>query len=347
MDGLKRNILFGIGGLVGVVLLGTIGYHILTHGTASYLDCAYMTVITIASVGFGEIFDLSKNPAGRVFTMLLIVIGAIGYLYFVSSFTAFVVEANLLNEFRRRKMEKQLAKLEGHYILCGAGETGKHIIGEFLATQRPIVVVEKDSRHCQTLWDEKQSPYLYLQEGDATNDDVLLAAGVDRAYGLIACVDEDKDNLVITLSARQINPRLRIISRCQDTKMIPKIVSSGADSVISPNLIGGMRMASEMVRPTAVTFLDLMLRDKDKNLRVEEIHITEACNLTGKSFSQIDFYGIAGLFPLAVQSRDGKWTYNPSPDTRLESNTKIIIIGTPEQRRCLEKVLQPGLMTSE
>ncbi|MGE5450104.1 MAG: potassium channel family protein [Methanomassiliicoccales archaeon] len=342
MDRLQRNILIGVGGLLSVILLGTFGYRLITQGQASYLDCAYMTIITIASVGFGEIFDLSHNPTGRVFTMVLIVIGAIGYLYFVSSFTAFVVEANLLNEFRRRKMEKQLANLEDHFILCGAGVTGLHIIGEFVSTQRTIVVIDNDSKQCQWLWDEKSSPYLYVLEGDASSDDVQVLAGVKRAHGLIACTGEDKDNLVITLTARHLNPNLRIISRCRDAKMIPKIVASGADSVISPNLIGGLRMASEMVRPTAVTFLDIMLRDRGKNLRVEEIKVGSANHLIGKTFSQINFRNIAGLEPIAVESKSGQWLYNPGPETKLESGTKLIIIGTPEQRLCLEKALNAG-----
>lgn len=237
-------------------------------------------------------------------------------------------------------MEKQLAKLENHFILCGAGETGIHIINEFLSTQRAIAVIESDSRRCQWLWDEKASPYLYVLEGDASSDDIQLAAGVNRAQGLIACTAEDKDNLLITLTARHLNPKLRIISRCHDAKMMPKIASSGADSVISPNLIGGMRMASEMVRPAVVTFLDLMLRDRDKNLRVEEILVAGNCSLIGKTFDQIDFFSVAGLMPIAVETKNGQLIYNPPPDTKLEANIKIIIIGNPEQRRRLEKVLQ-------
>ncbi len=336
MEGLKKEILLAVALLILVMLLGTVGYRIIIGPQVTWVDCAYMTIITIASVGYGEIFDLSQSPAGRVFTMFLIVAGVGGYMYFISIFTAVVLEGNLLEVIRRKKMIQALKKVEGHYILCGCGETGMHIANEFHETRRPLVVIENNKHRLEVVQQEIDNPHFYWIEGDATDDDNLEMAGAARARGLIACLPEDKDNLVITLSANQLNENLRIISRCKDSRMIGKLIRSGAASVVSPNLIGGMRMASEMVRPAAVSFLDIMLRDKDKNLRVEEIMIDKKSRLVGKTLDEVDFWKVAGLFPIAVSKADGTWIYNPMPQHRIEAGTNLVIIGNADQREKIE-----------
>ncbi|MEN6348120.1 MAG: potassium channel protein [Syntrophomonas sp.] len=341
MEGLKKEILLAILLLTLVMLLGTVGYRIITGEEASWVDCAYMTMITIASVGYGEIFDLSNNPAGRVFTMFLIVAGVGGYLYFISIFTAVVLEGNLLEVLRRKKMIRELKNVENHYILCGCGETGMHIAREFYETRRPLVVIENNKQRMEIIQHEIQDRDFFWIEGDATDDDNLVMAGAERARGLIACLPEDKDNLVITLTANQLNENLRIISRCKDSRMTGKLIKSGAASVVSPNLIGGMRMASEMVRPAAVSFLDIMLRDKDKNLRVEEINIPENSRLIGKNLGELDFWEIAGLFPIAISdsSDEDKWIYNPLPQHKITGKCNLVIIGNAEQRKKIEAML--------
>lgn len=336
MEGLKKEILLAVGLLMLVMLLGTVGYRIIAGTEVTWVDCAYMTIITIASVGYGEIFDLSQNPAGRVFTMFLIVAGVGGYMYFISIFTAVVLEGNLLEVFRRRKMIEALKRVEDHYILCGCGETGMHIAKEFHQTKRPLVVIENNKHRMESIQQEIHNPHFFWIEGDATDDDNLVMAGAARARGLIACLPEDKDNLVITLSANQLNEQLRIISRCKDSRMIGKLIRSGAASVVSPNLIGGMRMVSEMVRPAAVSFLDIMLRDKDKNLRVEEIRIEKGSRLVGKTLDEIDFWQVAGLFPIAIGKTDGTWIYNPLPQHKIEAGSNLVIIGNAEQRQKIE-----------
>jgi len=339
---LKRKIIMAIVLLALVVIVGTVGYRIISDYQSSWTDCIYMTMITIASVGYGEMTTFSNVEAGRMFTMFLIICGVGGYLYFISTFTAVVVEGNLMNVFWRDKMQKMIQKLDGHYILCGCGETGIHIIREFLATKRPMVAIDINETRLEVLRKELSGDGIYYIGGDAIHDEILLAAGIGRAKGMIACVSEDRDNLVITVSGRQLNEDLRIITRCKDNKMSEKMRKSGADSVISPNMIGGMRMASEMVRPSAVNFLDIMLRDKDKNLRVEEISIPDGCKFIGRKLADIDFWGAVGLFPVALQKADENWIYNPTPENFIEANSKLIIIGNSEQRKVLEDIISPS-----
>ncbi|MDF9409950.1 MAG: Voltage-gated potassium channel Kch [Pelotomaculum sp. PtaB.Bin013] len=324
--------------LTAIFLVGTIGYRTISNGESSWTDCAYMTLITLASVGYGEITVHSDTGGGRVFTMFMIVCGISVYLYFLSTITAFLVEGDLLKNFWRKKMDKVIQELNGHYILCGIGETGIHITREFIETKRKIVVVEKNSARLQEVGSELLEKLLWI-EGDSTNDEVLIKAGIKRASGLMACVAEDKDNLLITLSARQLNENMRIISRCKDSKMIGKLIKSGADSVVSPNFIGGMRIASEMVRPAAVGFMDIMLRDKDQNLRVEEIDIPDNSRVIAKTIGEVDFLTLAGLYPVAIQTPESKWVYNPSPKLKLQSGMKIIIIGNAEQRQKIEAIV--------
>ncbi|OPY55827.1 MAG: Voltage-gated potassium channel Kch [Pelotomaculum sp. PtaU1.Bin035] len=324
--------------VTAIFIIGTIGYRIISNGESSWIDCAYMTLITLASVGYGEITAHSDTTGGRVFTMFLIVCGISVFLYFLSTITAFLVEGDLLRNFWRKKMDKIIRELNGHYILCGIGETGIHIIREFIETKRKMVVVEKNSARIQEIESETLDNMLWI-EGDSTNDEVLIKAGIKRAKGIMACVAEDKDNLLITLSARQLNDNIRIVSRCKDNKLIGKFIKSGADSVVSPNYIGGMRIASEMVRPSAVGFMDIMLRDKDENLRVEEINIPDNSNAIDKTIGEVDFLNIAGLFPVAVQTPESKWVYNPSPKMKLKPGMKIIIIGNAEQRQKIEAII--------
>lgn len=338
IEDFKKRVIQAIPVLTAIFLIGTIGYRIISNGESSWIDCAYMTLITLASVGYGEITVHSDTAGGRVFTMFLIVCGISVFLYFLSTITAFLVEGDLLKNFWRKKMDKIIQGLRGHYILCGIGETGIHIIHEFIETKRNIVVVEKNSARIQEVGNELLDKLLWI-EGDSTNDEVLIKAGVKRASGLMACVAEDKDNLLITLSARQLNESIRIVSRCKDSKMIGKLLKSGADSVVSPNFIGGMRIASEMVRPSAVGFMDIMLRDKDQNLRVEEIDIPDNSKIIDKTIGEVDFLTVAGLFPVAVQTSESKWVYNPSPKMKLQSGMKIIIIGNAEQRQKIEAII--------
>ena len=332
---IKKLLLTAIA-LIVVILIGTIGYSIIGKGqNLEPLDCLYMTVVTISTIGYREIIDLSGNPAGKIFTMFLAFSG-IGILTYVfSAFAAFAVEGALKETFRRRKMEKMIKKLNSHFIICGIERVGFHIANELSATNRPFVIIEQDKIHLEKI--VELFPNMLYIEGDATDDNILIKAGIERAEGLFATMEDDHKNLVISLSAKQLNPKIKIIAGTHDLGNIEKIKKAGADKVISPTSIGGLRMVSEMIRPTAVSFLDIMLRDKDKNLRVEDIPIAK--KFEGEKISTLNLKKYANTLLLAVRT-EGTWNYNPQNSYVIQQDDILVVMTTPEEREKIQKEFQ-------
>jgi voltage-gated potassium channel len=320
--------------LIAILVIGTVGYWFVGEQRYSVLDAFYMTVITIATIGYGEIIDMSNKPVGRIFTVFIAFSG-IGILtYIFSSFTAFVVEGELNEAFRRRKMEKIIKKMRGHYIICGIEGVGFHIVGELYDTNRPHVVVCSDSERMEKVMEAfKENAYI---EGDPTDSDTLLKAGIESAIGLFAVTDDDNQNLVVSLTAKQINPNIKVVAGCYDLKNIEKMKKAGADTVVSPTYIGGLRMASEMVRPAVVSFLDTMLRDKEKNLRIEEIAVPESS--VGKAISDFEFERFRNTLLLAARTKED-WLYNPPKNYIIKSEDRLIVMTTPEELQRLEGIL--------
>ena len=321
-------------GLTAVISVGTLGYWFLGGKQYSFVDCLYMTIITVTTIGYGEIIDMSGNPAGRIFTIFLAVSG-IGIVTFIlTNLTAFIVAGEMSNAFRRRKMEKSISRLSQHYIICGVGEVGSHVLRELAATGRPHVVIdiakdkiERNRAHFEGL---------LSIEGDATDGDVLLSSEIEKAKGLFAATGDDSRNLVIALTAKQLNPRVRVVARCHDLRNMEKMKKAGADAVVSPSFIGGLRMASEMVRSTVVSFLDTMLRDKEKNLRVEEVTVPES--FVGKPITALNLKDYPDILLLAVKT--GKdWLYNPPVHYDLKPGSVLILMTTPEELRKFESSL--------
>jgi voltage-gated potassium channel len=328
--------LAGAGSVLLLILIGgTAGYYFIGHQLYSLLDCLYMTVITIATIGYGEIIDLSASPGGRIFTMLVALAGIGTLTYTFSMVTALIVEGTLTDSFRRKKMEKKIQELSGHQIVCSAERVGIHIVNELAATQRPFVVIENHQEHIDALL-ERFPEALYVT-GDPTDNEVLLKAGVERSAGLFATEDDDNRNLVICLSARHLKPGLRVVAHAREPKNVDKMKRAGATSVISSEQIGGLRMASEMTRPAVVSFLDIMLRDKEKNLRIEEVDLPAA--LAGKTILDLKLNRFKDLLLMAL--RDGSdWVYNPGENQPLTEQSVLIFMGTPEARVKLEKELK-------
>lgn len=229
-------------------------------------------------------------------------------------------------------MEKKIALAEHHLIICGAARVGLHIATELAATQRTFVVIEQNQERIDAVL-ASWSDALFLI-GDPTDNETLQQAGIERASGLFATEDDDNRNLVICLSALQLNPKLRIISHAREPKNIDKMKRAGAASVISSEQIGGLRMASEMARPAVVSFLDLMLRDKQKNLRIEEV--TVPARLTGKTLKELNLKRYPDLLLMATRE-DGEWLYNPDESLRVTDSTVLIFMGTPASRIKLEE----------
>ncbi len=327
----------GIAMLFGV---GTIGYWFLGGGDTSLLDALYMTVITLTTVGYGEIVDLSANPAGRVFTMILLLVGVGTFVYFVSNLTAFIVEGSFEKVLWSRRMKQIIGKLKDHTVLCGGGHTGEAALLELIETERPFVLIEQDPERVKALelLVGREFPVVI---GDATDDECLKQAGIVRAKGLVAAISSDKDNLIVTVSARLLNADLRIVARCIDKKVGDKLIKAGADAVVSPNLIGGLRMVSELVRPAAVSFIDVMLRDKGRRLRVEEVPIAPGSPLIGRTLGQLQASASRDVLVVALREADGGWIYNPENHVGLEVGMALVLIGSPTGRRLVEDEARP------
>ena len=310
-----------VGILVLILVAGVAGYHIIEGW--NWFDALYMTVITLATVGYGEIHALSFP--GRVFTIFLILSGMGILLYGVTELTAFMVEGEMTGYLRRRKMKRMIGKLTDHYILCGWGQKGSHVLAELERTKRKCVVIEIDLAKAGILSDRGT----LVIEGDATQDSMLQEAGITRAAGLVTTLPTDKDNLFVVISARGLNPELRIVAKVDEIGAREKFLRSGADTTVSTNFIGGLRMASELVRPDAVNFLDTMLRD-NSSLRVEDVRVGKTSQYLGKTIQQCVPLNDSRVILFSLR-KNGKDLFNPPVTTPLVEGDVLIVIGVPEQ----------------
>ncbi|MBI5240290.1 MAG: NAD-binding protein [Elusimicrobia bacterium] len=330
MDELRdiRRRLYSIAGLIAAVLLfGTIGYRVVEGW--SFFDGLYMTVITLATVGYGETNPLTH--AGRLFTVFLIM-GGIGVMtYAFSAITSVIVDGHLSAALRRRRMEKEIAKLSGHYVVCGGGHAGGVIIAELRRIGRPFVLVERHAEIIQKMR-ERQNAEIPHVVGDATDDDALKAAGVERAAGVFAVLATDQDNAFVVLSAKGLNPSLRVVCCQKELGVRAKLLRSGADNVVNPEFIGGLRMASEMVRPATVGFLDAMMRQGETVERFDEIVVPEGSPYVGKPVREVK--GSEGNGPLLIAVLDGrtkKYVINPDSGRPIQAGDHLVMVGEVER----------------
>jgi voltage-gated potassium channel len=322
--GIRKRLFFAIAIIVGTMLMGSTGYYVLFDGKSSYLDCLYMTVISLTTVGYGEVLGITGNASAQIFTMLLITFGMGIILYSISTLTAMLIEGELTGMLRRRKMENKINTLSGHYIVCGGGETGFPLAVELVASKASVVLVEHDNSVIERA---RQIKGLYHVYGDATDDKNLIAAGIERATGVTICLPSDNDNLYITMTARMLNSTARIISRMTNSRLKPKLLKAGATSVVSPNAIGALRMASEMLRPTAVEFLDNLLRSERGELRIHQITVNGGSPLAGKPILQSGLRDRFNLLLLGVRHKDGEFEYRPPSSFVMEAGMTLIVLG--------------------
>ncbi|MCX6143620.1 MAG: potassium channel protein [Ignavibacteriales bacterium] len=315
--------------LGSILLVGVAGYHFIEGW--SLFDALYMTVITLATVGYGETHPLSTT--GRVFTMFLILGGMGMILYGVSRITSFVVEGEMSGILRRRRMNRTISHMSNHYIVCGWGNTGYYAVEELHRTRRPYVVVENDPSRIEQL---VAGEMMYI-EGDATSDATLIAAGIQRAAGLISSLPTDRDNMFVVITARGLNPTFKIVSKIEDISSRDKFLRGGANIVISSDFIGGLRMVSELVRPGATSFLDSMLRDNSA-LRVEDVKVGLHSKYVKKPVGSCDVFAKSGVLLVSMKRAD-EFHFNPPPATILESGDTLVVIGNPEQLQSVRGVL--------
>ncbi|MBW2455012.1 MAG: potassium channel protein [Deltaproteobacteria bacterium] len=329
-DSLVRRRLFYAGfALVTVTLVGALGFWLLGEGHWSFEDCAYMVLITITSVGYREVLPIADVEYGRIFTMLVVVCGMGVSFYFLSALTAFIIEGDLREALWRRRMHKRLLAMRDHFVLCGAGRTGSYVTDELLRAGCDLVIVELDGKCLDRLIKKHGETFIAI-EGDATDDQILREAGVERACGLVTALEHDQDNLFVSLSARDLNADLRIVSRANVDRVTPKLRQAGANAVVSPSNIGGRRMAHELLRPNVVGFLDFMSRDLESQLEIEEVEVFKGNPLVGLSLAKSRIREVSNALVLSVVN-GGSHTYNPGPEFEFDAGMTLIVLGESAQ----------------
>ncbi|MDQ3033526.1 MAG: potassium channel protein [Myxococcota bacterium] len=332
---LRNRLVYAAMWLAIVVIVGALGFHAIGHEHWTWGDCVYFTIITLSTVGFGETLPgLDSTDYGRAWTVGLIVLGSGTLLYFISTLTAFIVEGDLQGALRRNRMQSKLNQLSGHYIVCGGGTTGIHVVEEFLSSHMAFCVVDTNEARLLELAERFGPDKFLFIVGDASDDETLKQAGIERAIGVIAALHEDKDNLFVVVTASALNPKLRIVAKAVEVSARAKLLRAGAKAVVSPTQIGGMRLASEAIRPKVVEFLDLMLRDPKKNLRIEEVTIPEQSSIVGCQLNETEIRRKTKVLVIALRYPDGRYEYNPPPEQRIEPGcTMIVLAETVEMSR--------------
>jgi voltage-gated potassium channel len=338
---LPKNKLIRIGLLVMLIFAaGTLGLWLI-EGPAqgmTLFDAFYMTVITLATIGFGEIPG-PLSVAGRILVVLLAIGGMGTLLYAVSTVTAFLVEGQLHDLIRRRKMNKRIENLREHLIVCGSGLIARYIVDELRKTRNQFVVVDTAAEDLKKLAGD--DPDFNYFVGDVSDDAVLKACGIEHARGILSALPSDQDNIFTIITARRLNPRLRIVSVAVAEQSIAKLRYAGADGVVSPNFIGSMRMVSEMIRPAAVGFLDVMLKDKGRNWRIEEARIDSGCRICGIPLGNAKLREETGVLVLGVlKPGSADYLYNPPLDMKIEGGDTLVVLGSQEQVAALKTLVK-------
>jgi len=313
--------------LLGVFVVGTVGYIVLGF---SVLDAVYQTVTTFATVGFREVQPL--DDAGKVFTIVLILVGVGTALYTFSVVLETLLEGHLSRLFGRRRMERQIEAMRDHVIVCGWGRVGRAIGSELTAAHADLVVVDRDAARVGDLG-------LPTVVGDATEDRVLEQAGLWRARALIAAVDNDAANLFVTLSARALRPDLFIVARARLEETEEKLRRAGADRVVNPQSIGGTRIAAFVLQPNVTEFLDVVMHDRNLEFRLEEVRVPSGSAIAGQTIRDSHLRDATGALVLALREKDGGFNTNPSPDTEISPGHVLIAIGTPDELAALERTV--------
>lgn len=320
--------------LIGVIIAGTLTYYMLCKGQYDMLTCAYMTVITVTAVGYGEIIPITGHADRIVLTMALAIIGMGIMLYFVSTLAAFIVDGELRTLLKSNRMKRRLQEIKGHYIVAGLGSLGVHVLEELQNSKQCCVVIESNE---QVIEDLKDKNILYII-GDATEDAVLQMANIEHAAGLIITLGNERDNLFTTISARGLNSGMRIITRGEDPSSRQKFERAGANSVIYTNVLGGLRMASEVLRPHVTSFLDLMLRDSGHVRRIEQFSIPMDSPLVGKPLRDTGFRQHTDALIVAIHETEN-YIFNPGPAHILRADSKIIVLTLVDDIPTLEAIV--------
>jgi voltage-gated potassium channel len=331
---IRRDLILALLLFVGVMFVGVMGYHLLEGWV--FIDAIYMTVITLAGVGYGETHPLSWK--GRIFTIGLILMGLLSVAYILNRFTDAFIQGYFEERLRVRRQNRLLRKLRNHYLLCGYGRMGRQIAQELAAEGVPFIIIDPQSEPIA----EAQHLGYATYQGDATLDQSLQAVGIQHACCLIAAMPSDAENLYAILSAKTLNPSIRAIGRATSEEAIQKLTRVGADKVISPYITGGKRMAAAALRPKVMDFLDGAITGSDRSFYMEEFLLDgPSCPYLGKTLRNAHLRITTGTLILAIRRADGEFLVGPMGETVLEQGDMLICMGTEEQLRQLSQLLLP------
>ncbi|MFH2141452.1 MAG: potassium channel protein [Bacteroidota bacterium] len=332
----KRHILNTFALLLGVIVFGTSGF-MLIEGF-SFINAFFMTIISVSTVGFETVEPLSDM--GKIFTAFLIILSLGTFAYGVSTFTRYILSGVFRNFYKQSKMKKRISKLSNHIIVCGYGRVGKQSALELLENKEKVVIIDNQISNIEEI---QQIPELMYILGDATQDEVLSEALINDAKALITTFPNDADNLFIVLTAKQMNPKLKIISRAYDVHSDIKLKRAGANNVIMPDKVGGQRMAKLVSQPDVVEFIEHILLQTNRDVFLEELTCNKlATCFVNKSIRELDIRNVSGANIVGVRQKKGNYIINPSPDIMLTQEDKIFVLGNLEQIDKLKQILLSG-----
>jgi len=316
--------------IIGVISFGTSGYMIVEKW--NFFDSLYMTIITLTTVGYMEVHDLTH--AGRVFTIVLVLVGVGTMLYALGIGAKVLLEGEIREIFGRRKLSKRIENLENHYIICGYGRMGNIICREMIQHKAPFLVVEKNPEILASI--DKD---ILSMQGDSTQDQVLKEAGIEKAKGLISVLSTDADNLYVVLSARGLNPRLRIVARASDEGAEQKLFRAGADNVVSPYFIGGLRIAHTILKPAVVDFIEFATKSGNIELQMEEVKVKESSSITNKALDECGIRKDLGIIIVAIKRESGEMEFNPKSTSVIRKGDTLVAMGETKQLKTLEDLV--------
>jgi voltage-gated potassium channel len=313
-----------------LIVVGTIGFHFIEEWNV--LESFYTTVMTLTTIGYGDFAP--KTRGGMLFTVALVAVGVGTMLYTVGLVAQTMVEGRLMNLMGRGKMEKTIEKMSNHYIICGCGRIGMLIARELAAEKVPFVVIDNNAEAIQRVQEEG---FVFFR-GDATHDKCLIGAGIKRARGTVCVLPSDAQNLYVILTAKELNPKIWILSRSEEEQSEHRLVRAGADRVMSPYTLGGSRMAMAILRPAMLDFIEITTRRQSLELRMDEMEICEGSPLIGKSLEESEIRQRYGLIIVAVKKESGKMIFNPVASYVIQSGDKLIALGEEDNVSKLSQV---------
>ena len=333
-----KQLQLALSAIIGVIAFGTIGFKLILTG-ASWFDSFYFTLITLTTIGYSE--PPAMTEGARYFTAVLIIMGVGTLTYALSSSAKAVIESELLSTMGKRKMYKDISKLTNHYIICGAGRVGSGVIRDVARSGQEFVVIEGDEAIADRLLAQG---HLVLM-GDATNDEVLKGAGIERARGIVCAVSSDPDNLYITLTARDLNKKLRIVARANDESAVGRLLKAGADKVVSPAITGSTRMAQMLLRPAVADFIELAMMTERLELEIEQIEIEADSPFINRALKDAGIRSEHGVIVIAIRRAGGEMIFNPAADTIIEHSDALVVIGSHKALEALERMANPGRLS--